>query len=73
VPLRLKALGLSTPATVLTLYAFMALCGGLAWTASFLSARHALMVWAGLGLAGFLLALWLMSIRMPYEEQKREM
>jgi UDP-GlcNAc:undecaprenyl-phosphate GlcNAc-1-phosphate transferase len=71
IPLRLRALGLSKVATVLTLYAVTALlCAGV-YAASFLENRSALLVWAGVGLCGVLLGAWLMGIEMPQDKKRK--
>jgi UDP-GlcNAc:undecaprenyl-phosphate GlcNAc-1-phosphate transferase len=68
IPLRLRALGLSKTAVVLILYAFTAGLAAVALGASRLSDRHALLVWAGLGLAAVFSGAWLMSIPMAHDK-----
>jgi UDP-GlcNAc:undecaprenyl-phosphate GlcNAc-1-phosphate transferase len=67
VPLRLKALGWSVPKVALTLSLSTLGLGALVLSASFLSLRQALLVWAGLGAAAVMLAAWFISIRMPHD------
>lgn len=64
IPLRLKALGLGKVQVVAALYGATALLCAVAYAASFLSSRAALLAWAGLGLAGIFLGAWLMGIDM---------
>ena len=69
IPLRLRALGWSKQKVVLTLWASTALLAALVWKISFLNDRVALLLWAGIGLAGIGLAAWLMGIVMPQDLQ----
>jgi UDP-GlcNAc:undecaprenyl-phosphate GlcNAc-1-phosphate transferase len=67
VPLRLKHLGLGVPRVVLLLAGATGFMGALVYAASFLTLRHALLLWAVLGAAAVFLAAWLMSIEMPHD------
>ena len=68
IPLRLRALGFSKVRAVLTLYAATALLCALAYAASFLSNRGALLVWGAAALGGIFLGAWLMGIPMPQDQ-----
>jgi UDP-GlcNAc:undecaprenyl-phosphate/decaprenyl-phosphate GlcNAc-1-phosphate transferase len=72
IPLRLRALGLSKVQTVLALYAATAALTALALGASRLSDRHAVLVWAALGLAAVFAGAWLMGIPMPHDKQRQK-
>lgn len=67
VPLRLKHLGLGVPRVVLLLAGLTAALGALIYAASFLALNQSLLLWAVLGVAGVMLAAWLMSIEMPHD------
>ncbi len=67
IPLRLRHLGFSKRATALILYAATAALSLLAYGASFLPGRDAVLVWALVGLSAFLAGAWLMGIPMPHD------
>jgi UDP-GlcNAc:undecaprenyl-phosphate GlcNAc-1-phosphate transferase len=72
IPLRLRALGFSKEKAVLSLYAATAVLGTLAYWASFLNQRGALLVWAGVGISAIFLGEWFMGIEMPQSKPLRK-